>query len=152
MKQQRRKWSNLIDNANTMTKKLACNKCAKILPSSKFPFAFNLSRGFGYTCKQCNNKTARQYHNRIKYNSYMKRWVKLNKNKKNARTRIGNLLRGGKITKQNCFLCGSSSQINAHHIDYNFPSKIIWLCRKHHIDLHRNEKTLEELTKLKVYE
>ena len=45
--------------------------------------------------------------------------------------RIANkLLRVGKLKPKNCFLCGESIT-NMHHIDYDYPDKVIWLCKYH---------------------
>lgn len=41
----------------------------------------------------------------------------------------------GKIIKKNCTVCDSpNSQI--HHQDYTKPLEVIWLCKKHHTELH----------------
>lgn len=47
-------------------------------------------------------------------------------------------LKRGVIKKQTCALCGSSAQM--HHPDYDKPIRIIWLCRKHHLNLHTDKK------------
>jgi hypothetical protein len=52
-----------------------------------------------------------------------------------ARRTVNNAIRDGRITRQNCH-CGQFGE--AHHPDYTKPLEVIWLCRKHHEDLHRN--------------
>lgn len=43
-----------------------------------------------------------------------------------------------KIIKKNpCYNCGSKIKLEAHHVDYTKPLDIIWLCKKCHIDLHK---------------
>ena len=37
--------------------------------------------------------------------------------------------------KQKCIIC-SRSKIDMHHVHYELPIFVIWLCRKHHIELH----------------
>lgn len=36
-----------------------------------------------------------------------------------------------------------SGQIEAHHVDYNIPLKVEWLCRRHHMAWHRLFKATE---------
>lgn len=54
-----------------------------------------------------------------------------------ARQIVGNAVRSGKIIKGVCSVCGSSETF-AHHDDYSKPLSVIWLCRKHHRELHNN--------------
>ena len=56
-----------------------------------------------------------------------------------ARMIVNNLLAAGKLSKEPCFLCGEPVTA-AHHVDYEYPEKIIWLCRKHHEDVHHEIK------------
>lgn len=44
-------------------------------------------------------------------------------------------LKRGKITRKNCQICGEYAEM--HHPDYSKPLYIIWLCRKHHMELHK---------------
>jgi len=39
-------------------------------------------------------------------------------------------------TKQTCAIC-NASDVEAHHSDYSRPLLISWLCRKHHLAVHR---------------
>jgi hypothetical protein len=43
----------------------------------------------------------------------------------------------GKLVPQPCEKCGSEESIHAHHEDYSKPLSVNWLCRKCHIQLHR---------------
>lgn len=44
--------------------------------------------------------------------------------------------RKGKIKKSPCEVCGSLV-VEAHHDDYSKPLDVRWLCRTHHMRLHR---------------
>ena len=57
------------------------------------------------------------------------------KMKDNARSYLNVYIQRGIITKQPCRECGSYAE--AHHPDYSKPLDVIWLCRKHHMELHR---------------
>lgn len=49
-----------------------------------------------------------------------------------ARRKLGDALRSGKIKKGVCVVCGTDQDIQAHHIDYNKPLDVVWYCGKHH--------------------
>jgi hypothetical protein len=41
----------------------------------------------------------------------------------------------GELYKQPCEICGAEPA-DAHHIDYNDPLRVMWLCTKHHMQTH----------------
>ncbi len=41
----------------------------------------------------------------------------------------------GNIKKMPCSVCGDLNS-EAHHPDYDFPLSVVWLCSKHHKELH----------------
>lgn len=41
----------------------------------------------------------------------------------------------GVIRVEGCKVCGEKAQM--HHTDYSKPLQVTWLCRKHHLELHR---------------
>jgi len=46
---------------------------------------------------------------------------------------------GGVLVKTPCKVCGVL-KVDAHHPDYSKPLEVVWLCRKHHSELHTKEK------------
>lgn len=54
-----------------------------------------------------------------------------------SRSYAGVYRRRGKLTPKPCW-CGSR-KVQMHHADYSKPLAVVWLCRKHHLDLHRDE-------------
>jgi site-specific recombinase XerD/ribosomal protein S27AE len=62
------------------------------------------------------------------------------KHKANCRAYTGVLVKRGKILKESCSSCGATSNVEAHHLDYNRPKLVHWLCRKCHKDQHKLKK------------
>ena len=66
-------------------------------------------------------------------------WLKYyshNPEKCKARATINNAIAAGKLKRQPCSIC-NNLKAQAHHPDYSKPLEIIWLCRQHHKQLHR---------------
>lgn len=57
-----------------------------------------------------------------------------NKAKRTTRTALEN----GSLKKMPCEVC-KSKESQAHHPDYSRPLYVIWLCRKHHEELHHKQ-------------
>ena len=56
-------------------------------------------------------------------------------NKWDARHKLHMAVKNGKVKKQPCEVCGSDES-EAHHIEYEKPLEVKWLCRKHHHETH----------------
>lgn len=61
-----------------------------------------------------------------------------------AKAKVGWAIKVGKLALQPCERCGRKPEqingrriIEAHHPDYSKPLEIIWLCKKHHSDVHK---------------
>lgn len=46
-------------------------------------------------------------------------------------------MKRGKITRMPCEVCNDAKS-EMHHPDYGKPLAVRWLCRKHHMHLHKN--------------
>ena len=46
----------------------------------------------------------------------------------------------GRVVKRPCEVCGNPKS-EAHHDDYSKPLDVMWVCRKHHADIHRPSAT-----------
>ncbi len=53
-----------------------------------------------------------------------------------ARIALQNAVARGKVIRRPCEQCGNT-RTDAHHPDYTKPLEVVWLCRKHHMDVHR---------------
>lgn len=59
----------------------------------------------------------------------------LNPQQQHTREKTLYLIKKGEIKKQPCFYCGDT-KVQCHHKDYADPTAVMWLCSKHHADLH----------------
>jgi hypothetical protein len=62
--------------------------------------------------------------------------VKRNPQHYAARYAVSTAIRCGKLVKAPCVECGEP-KVQAHHLDYSKALDVVWLCMKHHRDLHR---------------
>lgn len=56
--------------------------------------------------------------------------------KHRARRSFHKALKCGTIFPGFCEVCGAKENIHGHHTDYSKPLEVMWLCRKHHIEIH----------------
>ena len=56
--------------------------------------------------------------------------------KKRARAEVTWAILRGDLLRQPCEVCGET-RVDAHHEDYSKPLEVRWLCRCHHMELHR---------------
>lgn len=55
--------------------------------------------------------------------------------KSNCRQKVNYAIEHEKIRRQPCQKCGEPNA-DAHHEDYSKPLEIIWLCKRHHKEIH----------------
>lgn len=58
--------------------------------------------------------------------------------KDNARSYAFVYLKRGKIERKPCEIEGCQEKPQMHHDDYSKPLEVRWLCRKHHLLIHKN--------------
>lgn len=102
-------------------------------------------------CRDCKNakKRARYAKNieaerlkkRLRYTTTANRnrYIK-DREKIRARTKTRYLLRHGHIKKLPCMVCGTHTNVQAHHIEYSEVYKVQWLCPLHHMAIHKFER------------
>ena len=143
-----------------------CKQCKKSKELKYFYFLANSRTKHESKCKECRNKYFTEHGRTIKEKRriwvrksaerqdfkkrrsiYMKKWVEENREKiknyrkkyifKNrTRQRTKAAIKSGKLIKNPCEKCGSK-KVDVHHIDYSKPLDVRWLCRKHHMLMHR---------------
>ena len=130
-----------------------CFKCGEVQPLSQFYRHPRMADGHLNKCRRCTrrdvqeNRERRLQHypqyDRDRYQFDAVRALVTNLNglkrdpvKRRAMRSVANELKAGRMTKGPCEVCGAS-KVDAHHPDYNEPFVVVWLCRKHHMQLHR---------------
>lgn len=130
-----------------------CKECEEKKPLSGF---YKQGKNLFGKCKECIKRRVRN--NRAlkfdQYSKYEKNRYKQNENRRKrltksakewrlrypeaykAQTAVGNALRDGKIIKEPCSFCNSTSNVHAHHNDYSKPLDVVWLCAKCHHRIH----------------
>jgi len=143
-----------------MTKK--CFKCRKVKEIDNFYKHPQMGDGYLGKCKLCTRKDVkRRYYDPearekiIKYEQerfkkperkekvkeYAETMRKNNPGKYKARYAVSNAIRNGKMFKEPCEVC-SETKVEAHHHDYRSPLKVMWLCRKHHMEVEGKQSYL----------
>jgi hypothetical protein len=73
--------------------------------------------------------------NRAKVNAISYAWSRRNLDKKRAHTAVQEAIADGRLVRGKCW-CGSA-EVEAHHPDYSRHLHVVWLCAKHHKQIHR---------------
>lgn len=77
-----------------------------------------------------------QKNNPDKVKESARKWERNNPDKRSSHRKVLWAVSSGKLKKEKCKICGKS-EVDAHHEDYSKPLEVIWLCRRHHKELHR---------------
>lgn len=134
-----------------------CFKCHETKPLSEFYKHKRMADGHLNKCKACtkNDVKKNRYKNYEYYSDYERRRFHENEDRRKysyekscqhrqsnpiktrARSLLYRAVRAGRLVKQPCAACGTTENIEAHHEDYSKPLEVVWLCRKHHGEIHR---------------
>ena len=114
-----------------------CCACHKVLPFSEFWKDSQRKSGIIYMCKPCGRLKQKTKANKMLAFNRHKLWVKNNELKVRAYQVVSTLKKSGVIKQEPCFFCGNVDS-ESHHILYEYPEKVIWICPQHHKDIHRN--------------
>lgn len=132
-----------------------CSKCRGVYDESHFHKHRATRDGLQYACKLCQAEHTRksqiafpERHNANTKRSSLKfqsqhgisrasLWMRNNKDKRRLYNKAYYALRRKQTPPDTCSMCGvKSSDIHAHHIDYNKPLEVVWLCRECHLAEH----------------
>ena len=116
-----------------------CGKCKRNRNIEKFGRQIDRKGGLSCWCKDCFNKYHRVHRLAWKVAEQTKRYRKASSQKAKAHNLVNNSIAKGLITREACFLCGDI-KTDGHHLLYEFPLKVVWLCRPHHKEVHLESK------------
>lgn len=138
-----------------MTRSKECFKCKTVKPLNDFYKHQKMADGHLNKCKECNKKDAINTRNaKIDYyRAYdLKRakeperykaakqinaeWRKADKRRSICHGAVAKAIKNGTLTRQPCIRCGDKKSL-AHHEDYDFPLKVMWLCQPCHKKRHK---------------
>lgn len=85
----------------------------------------------GYQCIDCYRKCRAEKRQDPKY--------KEKTFKENVRSFTRQCIKNGILIREGCKVCGTTETVEAHHEDYGKPLDVIWLCRNHHREHHKNQ-------------
>lgn len=103
-------------------------------------------------CSHCGlrpRRTARQRYCLDCHAAYTRSWRQTHplteeqRRRSNARAYLHVYIRRGQIQKEPCRVCGTQTNLEAHHPDYSNPLAVEWFCRRHRLDhqAHGNRGT-----------
>ena len=125
-----------------------CSKCKKVKKLTEFYVNKTKPLGREYWCADCSREYDRSRdgtNDRVKQRSDSAlRSKKKYPWKVIARRETNKLINSKKIIKKPCEVCGDIRS-ETHHSDYKDYINVNFLCRKHHTELHRQGKTIEEM-------
>lgn len=132
-----------------------CFKCKTVQPLTEFYKNQAMADGHLNKCKTCakNDVATHRLQNLEKIRAYDRRRAKLPKRAKAAQKRVAawrqadkrrtaahnavaRALKAGKLVWQPCIRCGEQKSI-AHHEDYDYSLKVMWLCQPCHKQRHK---------------
>ena len=130
-----------------------CSTCATEKPESEFQIRIASKDGLTAACKEClKARDAKRYEKEREVRSArqkmyistpegkaahkraIKNWQEKNQIRRAAHVILGNALRNKTVIPQPCWECGEKAE--AHHPDYSRPLDVVWLCKKHHREVH----------------
>ena len=139
-----------------------CSKCKIEKEKSEFNKDKSNKDGLCVWCRECRNKYLRNYKKkyvqtetykiqarkddkkfRLRHPDRIYAIIKRKREKYpikyKANNKVSDAIHRKILIKKPCIICGET-KVDAHHEDYNKPLDVIWLCRKHHWELHKNKR------------
>lgn len=131
-----------------------CTKCGADKPLSEFNRRSLSKDGLRYECKSCHTLVSTQYrdrnidhvrvndcrrnklpHRRALIKTAVANWSATHPERLRAKNILQGAVASGRINRQPCFVCGELIT-EAHHPDYSMPLDVVWLCKRHHEQVH----------------
>jgi len=131
-----------------------CFGCKQSLPLESFYITPSQTRGYSTLCKSCTSKRNKIHNKRFKETlkstkegrerlrklRYREFRNAMSNPERKIKLYAGNAaraaIRKGILKREPCQVCGETN-VHAHHHDYSKPLDVIWLCKTHHEEIHR---------------
>ena len=113
-----------------------CNTCLIEKDESMFNKQNNNPDGLRYACRSCSNEYNRQWRKTEGARLSKRMTEGKDRRKPRARWAVKRAEIRGDLIRSPCMICGSDSDIHAHHDNYDKPLDVVWLCRSHHNERH----------------
>ena len=140
----------VVDLAKGRDDMKACFNCEAEKPLTDFYAHPGSKGGHVNKCKECTKAGVRanraskvdkyRAYDRERGNrqsaEYLSSYRKRYPQKYKATGMVNNAIRGGRLFREPCSVCGSEDRVHAHHNDYAKPLNVRWLCAAHHRQWH----------------
>ena len=73
----------------------------------------------------------------------MRGYSQLHRERHAARRALRTAIESGRVMPLPCAMCGNA-KADGHHVAYDMPLDVVWLCRLHHRQLHKEAKATGE--------
>ena len=119
-----------------------------------FTRQYRIDKGYGKYCSlSCSSKNTKKFQSMPMYGSDNPNWKGgISKDhmrykriqqerypeKIKARTLLLRAVKENKMKRGSCIICGDINS-HGHHEDYSKPLEVVWVCRKHHREIHGNK-------------
>lgn len=129
-----------------------CFCCKQTKPLDDFYKADFMADGHLNKCKECVKDAVKERRRNPEYREkilaydrargnrqpkgYLKEYRKKYPFKYRAHSLVNNAIRGRRLFKEPCCICGREDTVEAHHDDYSKPLNVRWLCAAHHKQWH----------------
>ena len=130
-----------------MPVQLICQQCQRVF---KVRSSRSDQKFCGWECKCAHQRTEEWHlyrHGRSRERGfYPGRWLEYrnrHRDRYEARLIAIRAIRRGALQRGPCLVCGEA-KTEAHHEDYSKPLDVLWLCRRHHLDLHIQKRRSEK--------
>lgn len=146
------------ETADVVDAQKRCFKCQKIKPLNEFYAHPQMADGRLGKCKECTRRDTKQraLDKRQAIREYMawkfqtesgkrqaieaqRRRRARHPEKYQARQRLANAVRAGRVFRLPCIICGDPNS-QGHHADYTKPFEVQWLCFKHHREVAHGQR------------
>jgi len=113
-----------------------CSKCGRTKPRVEFKLNRSSRDGVANICLKCHRAQMSEWYRANKVKARTRAREAYYRNHERGKIRLRTKTRLPDV--QPCEVCGEPGE--RHHPDYDKPDEVVWLCRRHHRQLHEGVK------------